>query len=149
MSDRPSDKLNVIHGSHVEFVDGSPVEVWDYQKKAPEIVESERVADINAISDRAKHTAKSTTEQRISAGITLDILGAPHRYPTSLTDQANLIAQALAATQGYDGKLWCQDADGKWARVLHSAKDVINVAFAVRQMISEEQDQYERILKLL
>jgi hypothetical protein len=82
-------------------------------------------------------TAKISTLSRdcansIISGFVSSALGSPYTYPSSLTDQSNLIGAVTASmnpanASTWSVKFWCEDAGGKWAFKIHSAKKIQQV----------------------
>lgn len=63
----------------------------------------------------------------IVGGFTSDALGHAHRYPSAVTDQANLV-QAAACADG--GPLWCADGDLAWSFAAHTRDQAAQVLTA-------------------
>ncbi|WP_431207520.1 hypothetical protein [Burkholderia cepacia] len=71
-------------------------------------------------------------QAQIVAGFTSSALGAPHTYPSQLTDQQNLSASVLASvmpnlSSDWSTPFWCADAAGEWAYALHTATQIQQV----------------------
>jgi len=90
---------------------------------------------------------RAECEKSIVAGAQSDALGGPHRYPTDLKNQSNIMAQALraqifgAAKAPY--KFLCADAHGVWARREHTAAQMIEAGSDVADHVINNQNQYE------
>lgn len=68
----------------------------------------------------------------IVAGFTSSALGAAHTYPSKTTDQQNLSASVIASlmpglTSGWATPFWCEDVNGNWAWVNHTAAQIQQV----------------------
>lgn len=68
----------------------------------------------------------------IVAGFASSALGAPHTYPSKMTDQQNLSASVLASLMpglaaDWKTPFWCADASGAWAYTDHSAAQIQQV----------------------
>ncbi|WP_322076416.1 DUF4376 domain-containing protein [Burkholderia cepacia] len=71
-------------------------------------------------------------QAQIVAGFTSSALGAPHTYPSQLTDQQNLSASVLASVMpnlpsDWTTPFWCADATENWAYVAHTAAQIQQV----------------------
>ncbi|MGC0155784.1 hypothetical protein ACPRNU_25265 [Chromobacterium vaccinii] len=78
------------------------------------------LAQVQATQEALLQTA---CQEEITAGFTSAALGAPHEYPSQLTDQQNLMSN-LAASQGaaagWQVAMWCAAA-GAWSYQPHTA----------------------------
>ena len=68
----------------------------------------------------------------ITSGFISSALGSAHTYPSGLTDQANLAANVLSSLLPGLPSTWttpqlCQDANGVWAYVAHTAAQIQQV----------------------
>ncbi|MFG1410276.1 hypothetical protein V5G24_04105 [Xanthobacter sp. VTT E-85241] len=65
----------------------------------------------------------------IVGGFVCSALGAPHTYPSSTTDQINLMGSVTAsllpaAAPDWSTPFWCADEDGAWIFRAHSATQI-------------------------
>lgn len=71
-------------------------------------------------------------QAQIYAGFTSSALGAAHMYPAKDTDQQNLTASVLsslmpAIVANWTTPFWCEDNNGNWAYVNHTAAQIQQV----------------------
>jgi len=89
----------------------------------PALLAAARMARIEALTQACAAA--------IVGGFTSDALGAVHRYPSAITDQANLV-QAAACADG--GPLWCgtwcADGDLAWSFAAHTRDQAAQVLAA-------------------
>jgi len=105
--------------------------------------------------ERSLSVSKVSSACRLAivGGFHSSALGAPHLYPSALTDQANLNASAFAATLKPDrvAACWYADAQGTWAPRSHTAEQVKQLYLdwiAVREKHQARSQQLqERIAK--
>lgn len=117
-----------IPPGHAARWDGSAWEVEALPPPAGATLEEQRATQDLAL---ARDCAAA-----ITAGVTCEALGAPHYYPTSVTDQLNLVgAVTVSLLPGtpvdWTQALTCRDASGEWARRLHTAEQLRAVGLAV------------------
>ncbi|MBL3601309.1 MAG: hypothetical protein JMN25_15830 [gamma proteobacterium endosymbiont of Lamellibrachia anaximandri] len=85
----------------------------------------------------------------IEAGITHNVLGADHVYPTKRDDQNNLSALSLKAErvdrlgEAWAARFWCADAADVWMRRVHTAAQIIDLGETVMLHVQSQQDHYE------
>lgn len=65
----------------------------------------------------------------IVGGFVCSALGAPHAYPSSTTDQINLMGSVTASllpapAPDWSTPFWCADVDGAWVFRAHSAAQI-------------------------
>ncbi|AST87978.1 hypothetical protein CIG66_25270 (plasmid) [Ralstonia pseudosolanacearum] len=73
---------------------------------------------------------RAACEAAIEAGFVSQALGSVHTYPSTETDQRNLLSSALASQgrdSGWTSPLWCATDAGQWAFLPHSAAQVQQV----------------------
>jgi hypothetical protein len=68
----------------------------------------------------------------IISGFESNALGTVHTYPFKDTDQANLAASVMASDlpgtpQDWTTPFWCEDSEGNWGYVLHTAPQIQKV----------------------
>ena len=68
----------------------------------------------------------------IQGGFVSDALGAPHTYPSKMTDQQNLASSVLASLfpnlpSTWNTPFWCADANGAWNMRAHTAAQIQQV----------------------
>jgi hypothetical protein len=111
-----------------------PATLQPYTPAAPttaELLAAAQAAQI-AVLTRQAHKV-------IVGGFSSAALGAPHTYPSTPTDQANLASAAIAALNapaGWETPLSCADASGAWSLVQHTATQVAQVKTDELVMIS-------------
>lgn len=71
-------------------------------------------------------------QSAITGGFTSSALGAVYTYPSTPTDQINLLgsvadAQINSATAGWSTPFWCEDASGAWGFRTHTAAQITQV----------------------
>jgi hypothetical protein len=84
---------------------------------------------LEAMRIRAAAGIAAACGKTILAGFTSGALGAPHAYPSSASDQANLAASVLDSVMpGHPGDwmtpFMCADGSGAWARRAHTAAQI-------------------------
>jgi len=76
----------------------------------------------------------------ITSGFASSALGASYKYPSKITDQQNLTANALASLMPGVSSTWttlqiCQDSTGAWAYLPHTAAQIQQVAVDMKAWI--------------
>lgn len=95
---------------------------------------------------------KSACGLAIVAGISSNVLGALHSYPTDQVNQLNingLVTESLLASAGDDYKFWCADQDGIWARRSHTKAQIQALGLEISQHVKTQQSHYEQRLSIL
>lgn len=87
----------------------------------------------------------------IVSGFTSSALGAPHTYPSTLTDQQNLSSAATTTMlpnlpKDWSIAIWCADESGVWAKTAHTAEQVQQVALDCHTFIEAQRDKYNDLL---
>ncbi|MCF7963962.1 MAG: hypothetical protein K9L79_00315 [Methylobacter tundripaludum] len=85
----------------------------------------------------------------IISGVTDEALGSVHHYPTTRDDQLNLnglITASLLPGSGDEFKFWCANADGLWARRVHTKAQIQTVGKTVANHVKTIQERYEQRL---
>lgn len=84
----------------------------------------------------------------IVTGVTSSALGAPHTYPTKLTDQANMTASVMdsvipanASNPNWTTQFWCEDAAGNWNWSPHTAAQIQQAGTDVKSAILGQQSK--------
>lgn len=102
---------------------------------AVEILATEKLAQSQVV-DVACATA-------IVSGFTCDALtpGAPHTYPSKLTDQTNLLASVLSSLMtglpsDWTAAFWCADETDVWGYRAHTAAQIQAVGVSYKTMVS-------------
>jgi len=98
-----------VTGWHVALVNGVPTQVWDTASQA-----EMTVAEAQAVATAA---LSQSCAAAITAGFASAALGEAYTYPSTATDQANLV-QVAATAEG--GALWAASPAGAWAMVAHT-----------------------------
>ena len=109
------------------------------------------VANLDPTLDEARQIKVNDMKARcwieIEKGITLTVGGVTYTFPTKFTDQANVHGQFSYAfrfgTAKEPYKLWCADPTGVWARRGFTATQIGDIAAAVKERVSSQQDHYE------
>ncbi|OPK49617.1 hypothetical protein B5G54_05885, partial [Ralstonia solanacearum] len=114
----PQDARNVDYHAYLAWVENG-------NSAAP--FPSQTLAQVMA----AKLAAiKAACEASIVAGFASSALGAVHTYPSSETDQRNLLGSAIAAQwrdPDWAVPLWCLSDEGQWLFLSHDAAQVRQV----------------------
>lgn len=89
-------------------------------------------------------------ETQIIAGVDCAALGSLHKYPSTRNDQNFLSARfAKAQALGASGEPYsfkCQDAVGVWARIDHTAAQIIAVGLAVDAHITDSLNHLDNCM---
>lgn len=119
-----------------------------YDSVAGTLTCSDAIASLIATVDRSGLAAarirqvaalRAACAAQIAKGVASGALGAPHTYPTDTTSQHNLLADVVAslnAPAGWSASLWCEDANGAWTFVAHTAAQVQQAGADVRAAIA-------------
>lgn len=80
----------------------------------------------------------------ITGGFGSTALGAPHTYPSGMTDQANLIGSVTASllpglAADWTTPFWCADAGGVWAFLPHTPAQIQRVGADGKAMVVAAQ----------
>ncbi|KAG0188577.1 hypothetical protein DFQ28_004622 [Apophysomyces sp. BC1034] len=110
---------------------------------APAPTDAELLAAAKAAAIAALNTA---CRDEIAAGFSSSVVGREVFYPTTETDQRNLLSSALAAAwnageKGRNVPLWCRQGD-TWAYVTHTAEQVQRVNAAWVEFRTSAQQKY-------
>ena len=97
---------------------------WDWSTYSwvlrPDILEYVRRAKQNEL--------RSKCQEAITSGFSSAVLGTPHFYSASSTEQDNLTAAVntslLAPSPDWLAWLWCQSSTGEWALIGHAKNQV-------------------------
>lgn len=124
--------------------DGTARIGFTYDGKAfsdPNAPAGQTLADAQAAQIAANSAA---CQSAITAGFQSSALGAWYTYPTKATDQQNLNASVVASLipgipNTWVTPFWCEDVNGNWAYVYHTAAQIQKVG----------QDAKGAILQLL
>ena len=117
---------------------------WTYDGKNfinPNPAPGQSLADVQAAQIA---TNSSACQAAITAGFQSSALGPWYTYPAKATDQQNLNASVVASLlpgipNTWVTPFWCEDANGTWAYVYHTAAQIQKVG----------QDAKGAILQLL
>jgi hypothetical protein len=87
---------------------------------------------LQAAKDRQTAVLSTSCRDAILSGFQSSALGAPHTYPSQMTDQQNLSASVLASLlpglqAGWTTPFWCADANGNWTYADHTAAQIQQV----------------------
>lgn len=88
--------------------------------------------------------------QSIVSGFTSSALGSDYHYPSKQTDQQNLTASVLASmlpsvTSSWSTPFWCEDSNGNWAFVDHTAAQIQTVGEDAKTAILTCQSKLEQL----
>lgn len=125
----PDQAAVFAHGSPFALVDGAVVaSVLPLAE-----VQARKVASLRAACGAA-----------IMGGFGSNALGAPHTYPSGMTDQANLIGSVTASllpglAAGWTTPFWCADVSGAWAFLPHTAAQIQQVGADGKAMVVAAQ----------
>ncbi len=103
------------------------------------------VFDLAAAKTAKAAEIKSACASAIASGITSDVLGSAHSYPTTQLDQANftsLITSSLLPGAGDKYIFWCADLNGIWERRIHTKLQIQAVGKAVVAHVIFQQEKY-------
>ncbi|MBX9298776.1 hypothetical protein K5M33_09985 [Chromobacterium vaccinii] len=93
---------------------------------------------------------QNACEVEIMAGFISNALGSAHFYGSKITDQNNLLS-ALGAAYGqpdeWTSSLWCANANEKWDRISHTAKQIRQLNADWVEFRSRIQEKYADLAK--
>jgi len=106
--------------------------------------------DPSKLRDAKISQLSQACEDQIIAGVDCAALGSLHTYPSTRNDQNFLSARfAKAQALGAAGEPYafkCQDATGVWARIDHTAAQIIAVGLAVDAHITESLNHLDNCM---
>jgi len=117
-----------------------PGETWDLSN-GKWVVDSANVAELLAAARLVQSLAIDTAcSLAIMGGFSSTALGAPHIYPTKLTDQQNLSSSVLASMYpnlpaNWVTPFWCKDSSGLWSWSDHTASQIQEVGSDMKAAI--------------
>ncbi|WP_231409616.1 hypothetical protein [Ralstonia solanacearum] len=114
----PQDPQNVDYQAYLAWVESGNTAAPLPSETLAQVVAAQ-IASISAACEAA-----------IVSGFTSSALGSVHTYPSTETDQRNLLGSAFAAQgrdSGWASPLWCTTDAGQWAFLPHSAAQVQQV----------------------
>jgi hypothetical protein len=114
-------------------------------------------ADLPTLSQARNRKAamlRAACQARICAGFVSAALGSPFHYPSTETDQRNLLAavvHSLSPTLPADWTtpFWCADASGAWAQRDHSASQIQRVGCDGNNLVIAAQTKLAGLLSLV
>jgi hypothetical protein len=86
-------------------------------------------ASLDAIKAKQIAFLTSCCAAAIVGGYSSSALGAPHSYPSNVTDQINMMGSVTASllpelATGWTTPFWCEEASGSWAFRDHTAAQI-------------------------
>ncbi len=124
-----SASIGLIPGATVIPANVSPQIGWSYSSSA---AFSPPVPTLAAAQAAQSSKLTVACQAAIVGGFTSSALGSAHIYPSSQTDQINLLgsvsdAQLNATTANWTTPFWCEDSAGLWGFRQHTAAQMIQV----------------------
>jgi hypothetical protein len=113
---------------------------WDGEVLAPPALTPAQFAAAKAARVAALTAA---CQAAIVGGCVSEALGAPHTYPSSATDQINMLGRVAQAQIDPATTLsfWCADVDGAWAKRAHTAAQMIRVGLDAAAWVQTNSDR--------
>lgn len=110
-------------------------EGWQsYERTSPTSLEFRKSLSISLTQAKATQLSRASQAcaAAITSGFTSSALGSAHTYPSSLTDQANLVTHVMSSLLPGLPSTWttpyiCCDASGVWAYQDHTAAQIQQV----------------------
>lgn len=147
MSQMPLDAARRILAQHTKT--GWDLTVPDDLMGSIESVDVER-AKLDALKALKTIELRGKCQAEIVGGFTSDALGALHTYPSTETDQRNLLGSVLAAIlpglpSDWTTPFWCADADGNWSFTDHTATQIQRVGTDAKAAVVDAQLKLDRL----